>query len=599
MTHKHKDAAPEATVEKLISLLAPLGLELEETWADENELGTFSLRLSVKGSTIGSNGKGLTRAYARASAYAEFMERLQNNKLAANTSFNHVLWEHKAEHVLFRDETFLTPEAMEDNAFLRFFRATRGPGEPGTLPELLRQYHKLDYNIHRRENEFLCLPYNSLREQKLVYLPYTLVNQCYGSNGMCAGNTPEEALVQGLSEIFERRVQTELILHSRALPDVPEEYIARFPEIFRMYETVKQNEKFTIFLKDGSLGGRYPVCVLVVAEKDTGRFGVKLGSHPDYRIAMERLFTEATQGIDLDLFAQKSFFNFANTGVATNLNLQNGFKTGDAAYPYQLFLEQGEWDFVPPADVSGASNRQLLDRCLEILKREGKDVLIRDVSFLGFPSFHIVVPGFSEMNVPTRNDFEADNTRFHLQRLLRTPERITEENAPYLISVIGYYQHALQSNSFRDFSGTMQPEKYHGFAYGADLLYFKAMVYVFLGDWENAKAVLDLIGQIMRLNGQPSEEKAFLLAVDQYLGGRCAGREHQEVLGCLRRLFRPEITEEIDRCFQNRKAVLTSQYRSVPDEELPEDYRTLVRITEDYIAHQRDKDGRSCDGGAE
>ena len=46
---------------------------------------------------------------------------------------------------------------------------------------------------------------------------------------MCAGNSPEEALVQGLSEIIERVVQRRIFTEKPALPDVPEEYIQQFP----------------------------------------------------------------------------------------------------------------------------------------------------------------------------------------------------------------------------------------------------------------------------------------------------------------------------------------------------------------------------------
>ena len=200
---KHKDTTPEETIVKLRQILSELNIELTEDWADENEIGTYSLRLSVKGTSIGSNGKGMTKTFARASAYAEFIERLQNNKLVANSIFSNVLFEKKGDFYLFRDEKFILAEELvnDKNSFTNFFFNTRSADEKEKFPdeaELLRKYHKLDYNIHRKDNEFLCLPYYSLRDNKDVYIPYTIQNMFYGSNGMCAGNTPEEALVQGL-----------------------------------------------------------------------------------------------------------------------------------------------------------------------------------------------------------------------------------------------------------------------------------------------------------------------------------------------------------------------------------------------------------------
>lgn len=45
-------------------------------------------------------------------------------------------------------------------------------------------------------------------------------------------------------------------------------------------------------------------------EKNTGKFGFKLGAHPDYGIAMERCFTEAAQGRDIYEYAQRCLFDF-------------------------------------------------------------------------------------------------------------------------------------------------------------------------------------------------------------------------------------------------------------------------------------------------
>ena len=43
------------------------------------------------------------------------------------------------------------------------------------------------------------------------------------------------------------------------------------------------------------MGGKYPVAALIILEKNTGKYGIKLGCHPDFGVAMERTFTEAAQ----------------------------------------------------------------------------------------------------------------------------------------------------------------------------------------------------------------------------------------------------------------------------------------------------------------
>ena len=56
--NKYKDVAPDVTVAKIKRILESLQLKVEENWIPENDLGTFSLRLTLKGTEIGTNGKG-------------------------------------------------------------------------------------------------------------------------------------------------------------------------------------------------------------------------------------------------------------------------------------------------------------------------------------------------------------------------------------------------------------------------------------------------------------------------------------------------------------------------------------------------------------
>ena len=45
----------------------------------------------------------------------------------------------------------------------------------------------------------------------------------------------------------------------------------------------------------------------------------------------------------------------------------------------------------------------------------GYDVMIRDVH-IGFPSFHIIIPGLSEMVYPSDLQFRATNTRYYVSK---------------------------------------------------------------------------------------------------------------------------------------------------------------------------------------
>ncbi|MBR6622377.1 MAG: YcaO-like family protein, partial [Ruminococcus sp.] len=398
------------------------------------------------------------------------------------------------------------------------------------------------------------------------------------------------------SEIFERKVQKHLIMEQLSLPDIPENYIAKFPDIYEMYKLIRSCKKYNVFIKDGSIGRGYPVCVLIIVEKDTGRFGVKIGSHPDYHIALERLFTEATQGINIESFAQKSIIDFSNTNVSTVINLQNSFKTGDAAYPYQIFSSKPDFEFVEPKDFSSSSNKEMLDHSIELLKNEGCDLLIHDTSYLGFPSFHIIVPGFSEMNIASKNDFEADNTRFHMQKYLSKPEQINRDCVKYLISVINYYQHSLQSNNFKDFSGNLISDKLPGTDIGVDLLYYKAMLYIYIKDYLRAYETISLIYRIVKSSIASPDEAEYFYILKNYVHGMATVKDHDTVIDCLSKLFSEKFVERIDDLFADNEKVLVKQFKTYNESEDPDSFRKLITVTESYCRCQNIhlKDGNNA-----
>ena len=64
---RYKEVTPEKTVEKLKEILKNLGIEIEEKWSEKSSVDTYSLRLCIKGTDIGQNGKGMTKEFAMAS----------------------------------------------------------------------------------------------------------------------------------------------------------------------------------------------------------------------------------------------------------------------------------------------------------------------------------------------------------------------------------------------------------------------------------------------------------------------------------------------------------------------------------------------------
>lgn len=83
---KHKERLPQDTVLEIQRILDKMGLATTLSWTPELYDGVRSNRLTIHQTTFGSNGKGTDRDYATASAYAELIERIQNDMLAYRPS---------------------------------------------------------------------------------------------------------------------------------------------------------------------------------------------------------------------------------------------------------------------------------------------------------------------------------------------------------------------------------------------------------------------------------------------------------------------------------------------------------------------------------
>ncbi|MFH7127557.1 YcaO-like family protein [Klebsiella pneumoniae] len=153
------------------------------------------------------------------------------------------------------------------------------------------------------------LPFTRQSDGETVYIPMNIVGNLYVSNGMSAGNTCNEARVQGLSEVFERHIKNRIIAESISLPEIPAEVMARYPGVVESIAKLEA-EGFPIFAYDGSLGGKYPVICVVLFNPANGTCFASFGAHPDFGVALERTVTELLQGRslkDLDVFTPPTF----------------------------------------------------------------------------------------------------------------------------------------------------------------------------------------------------------------------------------------------------------------------------------------------------
>ncbi|MGE5678578.1 MAG: YcaO-like family protein, partial [Pseudomonadota bacterium] len=121
--NKYKECPPEETVERIKKILKGIGIELEDHWGDTGMEGFYTLRVNIPGTGIGSNGKGASREYAQASAYAEFMERLQNDYMGLG-DYDEDTWRYMGFYHT-PDEKLMDPAELagSENAFVNMLSA--------------------------------------------------------------------------------------------------------------------------------------------------------------------------------------------------------------------------------------------------------------------------------------------------------------------------------------------------------------------------------------------------------------------------------------------------------------------------------------------
>lgn len=430
-----KDASPAATVARVCGILGGLGIILTEENIKSTS-GTFSTKLYFKGTVIGSQGKGVSRALSRASAYGEFIERLQNMILAAPFNFSPEVLS-QGPFRFAPDERVLTADAVARQgggleAVYAFHDAESTAQSPrgASLLKWLQAFPGTDTEA------FTSLPFCSLIDGVLRYVPWQALS-LYRSNGMCAGNTREEALVQGVSEILERHVNRLAIAGQVTPPDVPAAYLKRFKRPAAIIREIEKGGVYKVVVKDFSLGRFFPVLgVILISLKDQA-YMVNFGAHPRFEIALERCLTEALQSYRVDSRLGKSLlpFSFLAKPLPAPSNFINSVRLGRGHFPGALFLKHPDYKFRKWRNP-GPDNKAMLRDLLLFVKGLGLDVLVRDKSFLGFPAYQVLIPGMSEVEEPVDIFLPSAILRTEVGELMRDIPRLSPEQCDKLLSFI-------------------------------------------------------------------------------------------------------------------------------------------------------------------
>ena len=460
---KYKEKEPFDTINTIREKLTEVNIETTEGGFCYENPGVFCSRITFGDDRlyrydIGASGKGMTMRYAMASGYAEFMERLQNgiliprpvNALAYCGEESTLTTEEKQErescgcalsYLYAPDEVWMKADEISDEC-----------------REVLAAMLSIPQNMVGaflddifEGKKALFAPFMDVRTDKTVLLPVYFVIMFTGSNGMCAGNTRAEAIIQGLSEIYERYAQFLIFRDNPVIPRIPKELFEK-EEIYRKL-SILEGFDFQYDILDLSMGKGLPVIGLRLTRPDDGATAFRIGADPSPITALERCLTELFQCNEEDL--ERKFTKNPCKEYSPKMT-EGEMKKFLANFQDISNMGIGLWPSNMHGTLSGTfkgfdhpvtrSNEDDLEYMIGVAEKLGRTVYIRDNSILGFPSFFLLIPGLSEVDYNSfsnnrleqiRLEYRFENRITEIINILDADEKTLEELRSVIIS---YYQ---------------------------------------------------------------------------------------------------------------------------------------------------------------
>jgi ribosomal protein S12 methylthiotransferase accessory factor len=503
-----KDLPLEQTIANMSSILADLGMKIEIASWRNIVPNVWSLHIRDAQSPLCfTNGKGATKEAALASALGEFIERLN-----CNFFYNDQFWGEEianAAFVHYPNERWFKPGAKDalpkgllDDYCLEIYNPE---GE-------LRASHLIDTNSGNVARGICALPYVRQSDGEAVYFPSNLIENLFLSNGMSAGNTLVEAQVQCLSEIFERAVKREILEGEIALPDVPQEIIAKYPAILAGIQGLEE-QGFPVLVKDASLGGEFPVMCVTLMNPRTGGVFASFGAHPSLEVALERSLTELLQGRSFEGLNDLPQPTFESQAVTEPNNFVEHFIDSSGVVSWRFFSSRSDYEFVE-WDFSGEgadSTAQEADTLFGILEELGKEVYMAVYDDLGATACRILVPGYSEVYPVDDLIWDNTNKALYFREDILNLHSLDEDQLQDLVERL----EESELDDYTDIKTLIGIEFDDNTVWGQlTILELKALIYLALEQFDEAK---ELIETFLQFNDNTVERGLFYQAVNVVL----------------------------------------------------------------------------------
>jgi oxazoline/thiazoline synthase len=328
------------------------------------------------GLTGGSFGKGSTAEQGEASALMEAIERYSGIYQGDEIRMTRRFTDFSPGDAILPNDVLLYSDAQYQSD-----RTRVAESQEQVVPAPFDQSAKIEWS-----------PVWSLRDGRFKYLPTSVLYFFYGgpggfhadSNGCAAGNTVEEAIVQGFLELVERDAYAIWWYNRTQYPEVDlDQFDDSYVSDLRA-QLAETGRRLWVLDITNDLG--VPTYVAILHWIQNGQENIEFGSgsHFDKRIALLRSLTELNQFMSIGMMGGGTGEKPSLDGV-TPLRLQD--------YPFLTPGKPLRMDEVPHLPLD--NTRKQVDACVDIARRLGLDFLVLnqtrpdvDVSVV-----RVIVPG--------------------------------------------------------------------------------------------------------------------------------------------------------------------------------------------------------------
>ena len=417
--NSRKDRQPSETVKIIKDILKTNNYQISEKGLKRSLRGSYSIRLELN-TGKGANGKGTTLELAKASAYAELIERLQSNMLnKKRITTNIVDKKHNIYEILLN---------MASNEYKKKFF----------------DLNKIYFNVSETTN---------IKTNKKELIPINAICSFCHTNGLASGNTFEEAVNQAIFEIFERHCYQKCLEENILIRNID---ISSYPltEKNKKMLVFLKKKGFEYYIKDCSLG-KYPVIGFLLFDKKHNKYTFTMGSDTSFNIALSRCITEMMQGVNFKELKQKMVPNlkaeeliqkygasFRSYNWLRCFNNNNGYLTKNFFNNSYINISQLHFkDYL-------TSNKEVLNYLKFLIK---ENIYVIDYNNLGFDTYRVYIPYMTTVDC---YDIEDLNVNKNYDKLKYTYTHILEVSKKEMLYFINIF---LNNNKLLKYDEMIKP----------------------------------------------------------------------------------------------------------------------------------------------